>query len=190
MPKFLRKACPSRLPALASSLATHNQVLTTTSFSTWRSSILSPAWTITRDIRDQKSNSMAKISPATITRDIRDQKIKFDGENFRWASAVSKQCGDDRPQSSAAGENESDALMKHRSMLPMEVWAISGMMRDAQEEYDGKPEPAQPSLHRLASRARSRFRSLFNSASSRKHSCSFCQAATPSRVVSSAPFGT
>ena len=170
MPKFLRKACPSRLPALASSLATHNQVLTTTSFSTWRSSILSPAWTITRDIRDQK--------------------IKFDGENFRWASAVSKQCGDDRPQSSAAGENESDALMKHRSMLPMEVWAISGMMRDAQEEYDGKPEPAQPSLHRLAPRARSRFRSLFNSASSRKHSCSFCQAATPSRVVSSAPFGT
>ena len=67
------------------------------------------------------------------------------------------------------------------------------MMREQKQEYDCHPHPEKtpPAFHReSASRACCKLRSLFNSANSRKHSCSFCQAATPSRVACSAPLGT
>jgi hypothetical protein len=159
---------------LAGSLATSNQTLTAR-IRTWRPSIVQPGWTI-------------------FIRDIRDQESKLGREKFRWASATPRECRVRRPQSSAPGGNEF-VLTEYRS-IPSCSWMemrANGTMRDPQDEYDSdhKKERAQPSLHGdSASRARCRFRSLFNSASSRKHSCSFCQAATPSRVASSAPFGT
>jgi hypothetical protein len=52
-------------------------------------------------------------------------------------------------------------------------------------------DPTPPWLHREStSRACRKFRSLFSSASSRKRSCSSCQAATPCRVASAAACGT
>ena len=62
-----------------------------------------------------------------------------------------------------------------------------------QPQTHGQPGQgeAKPALHPASpSRARRKLRCLFNSASSRKHCCSFCQAATPSRVACSAALGT
>src|SRR5438874_159325 len=76
----------------------------------------------------------------------------------------------------------------------MQLVIHTGLVNRVQQQKDDSPtdqEEAEPSLHReSASRTCRKFRSLFNSASSRKPSCSFCQAATPSRVACSAPFGT
>jgi hypothetical protein len=169
---FAGSALPSAAD-LPGSLAISNQTLTGRS-RTWWPSIIQPRWTIIRNIRDQEST--------------------FNRKEFQWAGATSKRCRNHGPQSSAAAGNKF-ALTQYQSML-RGLWTelrVNRTMRVPQQEgnSDRKEEPTQPSLPRhSASRARWRFRSLFNSASSRKYSCSFCQAATPSRVASSAPFGT
>jgi len=69
-----------------------------------------------------------------------------------------------------------------------------GLLTQAQQQIHHYPTgqgPTQPLLHReSASRARRKLRSLFNSASSRKCCCIFCQASTPWRVACCAPLGT
>src|SRR5947208_14522471 len=68
----------------------------------------------------------------------------------------------------------------------MQLVIHTGLVTRVQQQKDDSPtdqEEAEPTLHReSASRTCRKFRSLFNSASSRKPSCSFCQAATPSRL--------
>ena len=163
-PEFRLEGLPFRLPAWPAALQGVTRIVTTR-MRTRRPSIVQPRWTM-------------------LIRDICAQS-KLDREKLPWANAT--------PAESGTGRHESEfSLAEHRSIQRMDR-RVNGTMRDPQQhdDSDRKQEPPQPSLHRdSASRARSRFRSLFSSASSRKHSCSFCQAATPSRVASYAAFGT
>lgn len=77
--------------------------------------------------------------------------------------------------------------------VPLGLHAGHCQTQAAQQTDHSQPseDPTPPVLHREStSRARRKFRSLFSSASSRKHSCSSCQAATPCRVASAAACGT
>ena len=84
----------------------------------------------------------------------------------------------------------------HRSSLigGARIVIHGGLRTQAQQQIHHYPTgqgPTQPLLYReSASRALRKLRSLFNSASSRKHSCISCQAATPCRVACCAPLGT
>ena len=101
------------------------------------------------------------------------------------------------PQDSVGGKGNQFSRPSPRS-IPSNLPFLMrpGLQTQAQQEtHDSQPgqnpTQPQPSLHgESTSRARRKFLSLFNSASSRKQACSFCQAATPSRVASSAPLGT
>ena len=162
---------PAWAANLTGSLTISIEILTAR-ISTWRPSIVEPGWAI-------------------ITR---NQECRAGREKFPRTIAIPREGSTRGRQSSIPGGNEF-AVAEHRSIrncLSMEMWA-NGNMRDPQQQHNSThtQEPTQPSLHcDSASRAHCRFRCLFNSASSRKHSCSFCQAATPSRVAFSAPFGT
>jgi hypothetical protein len=66
----------------------------------------------------------------------------------------------------------------------MQVVIQAGLRNAETKEISDSNRGEDQICHRIiaesASRACYKFRGLFNSASSRKHSCSFCQAATPS----------
>ena len=116
-------------------------------------------------------------------------------ERFERAGATANKLRARGPQNSGGQKGNEFSPPANRSFpsdIPFVIHA--GFQTQAQQEaHDCQPgqDPTQPSLHREStSRARCKFRSLFNSASSRKQACSFCHAATPSRVASSAPCGT
>jgi hypothetical protein len=166
-----RGALPATYAAgLASSFATDPG--STASRCSWRPSMIQPGW----------------------TNIIGNQEFGVDAEYFQWTSAALRERRARRQGGSAPGAHEfawSEIGAIVRALR--RVLNANATKRKQEEECDSHAEPEQtpPSFHReSASRARCKLRSLFNSASSRKHSCSFCQAATPSRVAGSAPLGT
>src|SRR5256884_187670 len=108
-------------------------------------------------------------------------------EGFERASATPNEFNARCRQGSDGSGNKFSPAVNRSVATGMQLVIHTGLVtRVQQQQKDDSPtdqEEAEPSLHReSASRTCRKFRSLFNSASSRKPSCSFCQAATPSRV--------
>jgi len=121
-----------------------------------------------------------------------NQEFQVGRERFLWACATPSEWRAGGQRSGAASENPC-AGTENRSIRG--AWSVQVRTHEErehpQQEQNSRPHPEPLPLHcPRASRARRKLCSLFISASSRKHSCSSCQAATPSRVASSAPFGT
>lgn len=121
-----------------------------------------------------------------------NQEFQVGCERFLWARATPSEWWGGGRRSGAPSGNPC-ARTENRSIRG--AWSVQMQAHEEsehpQQEQNSRPHPEPLALHcPRASRARRKLRSLFISASSRKHSCSSCQAATPSRVASSAPFGT
>src|SRR6266480_4531050 len=122
------------------------------------------------------------------------QECPASNEGFERASATPNECNARCRQGSDGSGNKFSPAVNRSVATGMQLVMHTGGVTRVQRQKDDYPtdqEEGEPSIHReSASRTCRKFRSLSNSASSRKPSCSFCQAATPSRVACSAPFGT
>jgi len=116
-----------------------------------------------------------------------NQEFQVGCERFPWARATPSEWQGGAPSGNPCAGTENRSIRGARSVQRQ----THEGREHPQQEQNSRPHPEPFPLHcPRASRARRKLRSLFISASSRIHSSSSCQAATPSRVASSAPFGT
>ena len=158
-----------KLPCVADSFTAHPG----SPACTWGSSIFQPRWTHIACRQERTRGSKRFEGPGTTSKQLRGRCQQGWGRRN--------------------GSKFSPWVRLGPTSVPLMIHAGNCQTQAEQETDHSQPseDPTPPSLHREStSRARRKFRSLFSSASSRKRSCSSCQAATPCRVASSAACGT